>query len=59
MAEFLNGSKAEKDIELRIVVQDENDCAPVFNLTSTGSVPELSAIGTGIIHETHEIASII
>lgn len=58
MAEFLNGSKAEKDIELRIVVEDENDCTPMFNLT-TGSVPELSPRGTGIIHETHEIALII
>lgn len=58
VAKFQNGSNAEKDIDLRIVVVDENDCAPVFNLT-TGSVPELSKKGTGIIHDTHVIAPII
>ncbi|XP_073705393.1 desmoglein-2-like protein [Garra rufa] len=41
VATFLNGTPAEKDIDLRIEVQDENDCAPVFNLT-TGSVYERS-----------------
>ncbi|XP_077098171.1 desmoglein-2-like protein [Siphateles boraxobius] len=51
VAQFLNGSKAEKDIELRIVVQDENDCTPVFNLT-TGSVPELSARDTRVMKIT-------
>lgn len=45
VAKFLNGSNAEKDIDLRIVVEDENDCAPVLNFT-TGSIPELSAKGT-------------
>ncbi|XP_016118589.1 cadherin-2B-like, partial [Sinocyclocheilus grahami] len=43
VARFLNGSHAEKDIDLRIVVEDENDNAPVFNLT-TGAVYERSAI---------------
>ncbi|XP_016348517.1 desmoglein-2-like [Sinocyclocheilus anshuiensis] len=43
VARFLNGSHAEKDIDLRIVVEDENDNAPVFNLT-TGAVYEQSAI---------------
>ncbi|KAK9979960.1 hypothetical protein ABG768_013362 [Culter alburnus] len=47
VAKFLNGSYAEKDIDLRIVVEDENDCAPVLNFT-TGSVPELSARDTFI-----------
>uniref|UniRef100_A0A8C1C278 Cadherin domain-containing protein n=1 Tax=Cyprinus carpio carpio TaxID=630221 RepID=A0A8C1C278_CYPCA len=41
VAKFQNGSKAEKDIDLRIRVEDENDNAPVFNLT-TGAVYELS-----------------
>ncbi|XP_051738655.1 desmoglein-2-like [Ctenopharyngodon idella] len=45
VAKFLNGSSAEKDIDLRIEVEDENDCVPVLNFT-TGSVPELSARGT-------------
>ncbi len=53
MAKFQNGSRAEKDIDLRIVVEDENDCPPVFNLT-TGAVYERSAIGTAIIHHTSE-----
>lgn len=51
VAEFLNGSKAEKDIELRIVVEDENDCTPMFNLT-TGSVPELSPRDTSVMKIT-------
>ncbi|KAK7158498.1 hypothetical protein R3I94_004963 [Phoxinus phoxinus] len=51
VAKFLNGDKAEKDIELRIVVLDENDCTPVFNLT-TGSVHELSARDTSVMKIT-------
>uniref|UniRef100_A0A673JU07 Desmoglein-2-like n=1 Tax=Sinocyclocheilus rhinocerous TaxID=307959 RepID=A0A673JU07_9TELE len=51
VARFLNGSHAEKDIDLRIVVEDENDNAPVFNLT-TGAVYERSARGTAVIHDT-------
>ncbi|XP_051738567.1 desmoglein-2-like isoform X3 [Ctenopharyngodon idella] len=45
VAKFLNGSYAEKDIDLIIKVEDENDCVPVLNFT-TGSVPELSARDT-------------
>ncbi|XP_050959072.1 desmoglein-2-like [Labeo rohita] len=45
MAKFLNGRRAEKDIELRIVVEDENDCAPVFNQT-IGAVYEWSSTAT-------------
>uniref|UniRef100_A0A9J8CUN4 Cadherin domain-containing protein n=1 Tax=Cyprinus carpio carpio TaxID=630221 RepID=A0A9J8CUN4_CYPCA len=41
VASYLNDSRAEKDIDLRIVVEDENDCPPVFNLT-IGAVFELS-----------------
>ncbi|XP_051738528.1 desmoglein-2-like protein isoform X1 [Ctenopharyngodon idella] len=51
VAKFLNGSYAEKDIDLRIEVEDENDCAPVLNFT-TGSVPELSARDTFIMKIT-------
>ncbi|XP_059418855.1 desmoglein-2-like protein isoform X2 [Carassius carassius] len=39
VATFLDGGKAETDIDLKIVVEDENDNAPVFNLT-TGAVYE-------------------
>ncbi|XP_026053491.1 desmoglein-2-like isoform X1 [Carassius auratus] len=45
VATFLDGGKAETDIDLKIVVEDENDNAPVFNLT-TGSVNERSARDT-------------
>ncbi|RXN37831.1 desmoglein-2-like protein [Labeo rohita] len=44
IAEFLNGTRAEKDIELRIVVEDENDCAPVLTQT-IGAVYEQSNPG--------------
>ncbi|XP_026062831.1 desmoglein-2-like protein isoform X3 [Carassius auratus] len=44
VAKFLDGSYAENNIDLRIVVEDENDCAPVFNLTM-GAVYERSATG--------------
>lgn len=45
VAKFLNGSYAEKDIDLRIVVLDENDCAPVFKTQMNGAVHELSSKG--------------
>lgn len=50
VAKFLNGSNAEKDIDLRIVVLDQNDCAPVFTTRTSGAVREMSARGTGNIH---------
>lgn len=53
VASYLNDSRAEKDIDLRIVVEDENDCPPVFNLT-IGAVFELSERGMAIIHHTSE-----
>lgn len=45
MATFADGSYAERDIELRIVVLDENDCAPVIKMQQVGSVNESSAAG--------------
>ncbi|MCI4377104.1 hypothetical protein PGIGA_G00199730, partial [Pangasianodon gigas] len=33
-----DGSLAEKDIELKIIVLDLNDCTPVFKVQVTGSV---------------------
>lgn len=37
---------AEKDLRLKIVVEDQNDNAPVFNIQMTGFVDELSDEGT-------------
>uniref|UniRef100_A0A8C1Y2J4 Cadherin domain-containing protein n=1 Tax=Cyprinus carpio TaxID=7962 RepID=A0A8C1Y2J4_CYPCA len=51
VASYLNGSRAEKDIDLRIVVEDENDCPPVFNLT-IGAVFELSERGMFVMKVT-------
>jgi hypothetical protein len=46
VAKFSNGAKAEKDIELAIVVLDENDCSPVFQVNQMGSVNESSPAGS-------------
>lgn len=43
-----NGELAEKDIDLNIIVLDQNDNPPVFNMEVIGSVDELSAEGTWI-----------
>lgn len=45
MAKFCNGSRAEKDIDLTIVVLDENDCTPVIQVQQVGYVNESSAAG--------------
>ncbi|KAL6491068.1 hypothetical protein MHYP_G00014130 [Metynnis hypsauchen] len=52
VAKFQNGSRAEKDIDLRIEVVDENDNDPVFNTEPVGSVFELSAKGTYVLNIT-------
>ncbi|KAK1797326.1 hypothetical protein P4O66_008702, partial [Electrophorus voltai] len=52
VARFLNGSKAEKNIPLHIVVLDQNDCPPVFSIQPAGAVPELSPTGTSVIKIT-------
>ncbi|XP_034160017.2 desmoglein-2-like protein [Pangasianodon hypophthalmus] len=44
-----NGSLAEKDIELKIIVLDKNDWVPVFNVRVNGSVEELSDKDTHVI----------
>lgn len=45
MASFADGTKAERDIDLRIVVLDENDCSPVIKMQQVGNVSESSAAG--------------
>ncbi|XP_072543360.1 desmoglein-2-like protein [Salminus brasiliensis] len=52
VAKFQNGSYAEKNIVLRIEVEDQNDCAPVFNIQPVGFVYELSERDTYIINIT-------
>ncbi|CAL8315892.1 unnamed protein product [Gadus morhua 'NCC'] len=52
VAKFSNGAKAEKDIELAIVVLDENDCSPVFQVNQMGSVNESSPAGTIVMRVT-------
>uniref|UniRef100_A0A4W5NDA5 Cadherin domain-containing protein n=1 Tax=Hucho hucho TaxID=62062 RepID=A0A4W5NDA5_9TELE len=49
VATYNNGSKAEKDIDLRIYVEDENDCQPVFVFGQSGSVNESSAAETVVM----------
>ncbi len=45
MAKYADGSFAEKDIDLKIIVLDENDCLPVIKAQQVGSVSESSAAG--------------
>lgn len=46
MARFTNGSLAEKLIDLKITVDDENDCTPVIQAQQVGSIEESSAAGS-------------
>uniref|UniRef100_A0A8C8MNX1 Desmoglein 2 n=1 Tax=Oncorhynchus tshawytscha TaxID=74940 RepID=A0A8C8MNX1_ONCTS len=49
VATYSNGSRAEKDIDLRISVEDQNDCQPVFVFGQSGSVNESSAAETVVM----------
>ncbi|KAF7668476.1 hypothetical protein LDENG_00008060 [Lucifuga dentata] len=49
MAQYANGSYAEKDIDLKITVVDENDCPPVIQAQQAGYVNESSAEGTFVM----------
>uniref|UniRef100_A0A3P8YRA1 Cadherin domain-containing protein n=1 Tax=Esox lucius TaxID=8010 RepID=A0A3P8YRA1_ESOLU len=49
VAKYADGSYAEKNIELKIIVEDMNDCPPVFAVGQIGSVMESSAAGTFVI----------
>ncbi|XP_036374153.1 desmoglein-2-like [Megalops cyprinoides] len=46
---YPNGTRADGPIELRIQVADENDCAPVFDEMSPGSVYESSPTDTFVM----------
>ncbi|KAF4088863.1 hypothetical protein AMELA_G00059550 [Ameiurus melas] len=48
-ATLRNLTLAERDLDLQIIVLDQNDNAPVFNIQMIGSVDELSDIGTHVI----------
>uniref|UniRef100_A0A3Q1D8P7 Cadherin domain-containing protein n=1 Tax=Amphiprion ocellaris TaxID=80972 RepID=A0A3Q1D8P7_AMPOC len=52
VATFRNGTQAEKKIDLRIKVEDENDNAPVFSVMKPGEVDELSPAGTSVMKVT-------
>ncbi|KAM9349915.1 desmoglein-2-like protein [Symphorus nematophorus] len=49
VAKFTDGSRAEKDLDLRIIVQDQNDCIPIIKADQVGSVNESSAAGTVVM----------
>ncbi|TKS79694.1 Desmoglein-2 Cadherin family member 5 HDGC [Collichthys lucidus] len=49
MAKYLNGSDAERELLLKVVVEDQNDCAPVVVANQVGSVNESSAPGTVVM----------
>ncbi|XP_074545677.1 desmoglein-2-like protein [Halichoeres trimaculatus] len=49
VAKFTDGTLAEKDLDLKITVVDENDCTPVIKAEQVGSVSESSAAGTVVM----------
>ncbi|KAL4646428.1 desmoglein-2-like [Arapaima gigas] len=49
VAKYVNRTKAEPDLPLRISVLDENDCAPEFGVIPVGQVNESSAAGTFVM----------
>ncbi|XP_071773116.2 desmoglein-2-like protein [Centroberyx gerrardi] len=49
VAKYSNGDRAEKDIDLHIIVVDQNDCEPVFETQQIGSVNESSAADTVVM----------
>ncbi|KAI4829205.1 hypothetical protein KUCAC02_023265 [Chaenocephalus aceratus] len=52
IATYTNGEHAEKKIDVRIKVIDENDNAPVFAAMKAGEVKELSRRGTSVMKIT-------
>uniref|UniRef100_A0A4W6EMK7 Cadherin domain-containing protein n=1 Tax=Lates calcarifer TaxID=8187 RepID=A0A4W6EMK7_LATCA len=52
VATFTDGREAEKKIDVRIKVVDENDNSPVFGVTKPMEVDELSPAGTSVMKIT-------
>ncbi|KAM9789977.1 desmoglein-2-like protein [Neosynchiropus ocellatus] len=48
-AKYVDGREAEKDIDLKITVVDENDNPPVIRVNQVGSVKESSPAGTVVM----------
>ncbi|KAG8014182.1 Desmoglein-2, partial [Nibea albiflora] len=46
MAKYPNGSNAERELDLKIFVDDQNDCSPIVVENQVGSVNESSSPGT-------------
>ncbi|XP_077376292.1 desmoglein-2-like protein [Festucalex cinctus] len=46
VAKYVDGTRAEKDVDIRITVIDENDNIPVIKVGQVGSVKESCAAGT-------------
>ncbi|XP_035526636.1 desmoglein-2-like [Morone saxatilis] len=49
MAKYADGTEAEKNLDLRITVLDDNDCPPVIKAQQVGYVNESSATGTVVM----------
>ncbi|XP_077472123.1 desmoglein-2-like protein isoform X2 [Stigmatopora argus] len=49
VAKYEDGTPAEKDVDIRITVLDENDNAPIIKASQVGSVNESSAAGTVVM----------
>ncbi|XP_077580449.1 desmoglein-2-like protein [Stigmatopora nigra] len=49
VAKYEDGTRAEKDVDIRITVLDENDNAPVIKANQVGSVNESCAAGTVVM----------
>lgn len=49
IAKFTDGTVAEKDIDIKIYVDDANDCSPVITERQVASVTESSASGTFVM----------
>ncbi|XP_061694431.1 desmoglein-2-like protein [Syngnathoides biaculeatus] len=49
VAKYEDGTRAEKDVDIRISVVDENDNAPIIKANQAGSVSESCAAGTAVM----------
>lgn len=57
IARFADNTLAEKNIDLKITVDDENDCPPVIKLEQVGSIEEASAAGISLGNWKHLLFS--